>query len=185
MRIECAHTRLVKLSDLRPHPDNLNKHSEAQIRALAKIIAQNGQRSPIVVSNQSGVITKGNGRYEAIKSLEWESCAVDFQNYADELEELRDRVADNEIAKYAEFNKAGFIDQLKELDLDIDEIDCEEFGLLDFIMPPIDPLEDIDTEKIKEDLNKKYILEITFPNEMELADIRDDLISRGYIVREK
>lgn len=141
MRIECAHTKIVKLVDLRPHPSNRNIHSQKQIQALAKIIARNGQRSPIIVSNLSGYITKGHGRLEAIKLLGWEECAVDFQSYEDEVEELRDRIADNEIARYAEFDPSGFVADLEKTGLDLDKLDFEEFGLLDFKLPNIEILD--------------------------------------------
>jgi len=148
MRIECAHTKLVKLSELRPHPDNRNKHSDAQIKVLAKIISQNGQRSPIVVSNQSGYITKGHARYEALKLLGWESGAVDYQNYKDEAEELRDRIADNEIARYAEFDKSGFISDIEKSELVLEELDYEDFELLDF------NLKIIDQDKLINEINR-------------------------------
>jgi len=129
--IQCAHTKQVELKKLKPHPSNENKHSERQIKALAKIIAKVGQRSPIVVSNRSGFITKGHGRLEAMKLIGWDNCAVDFQDYKDELEELNDRVADNEIARYAEFDLEKFQLNLKELNLELGELDLEEYGLLD------------------------------------------------------
>jgi hypothetical protein len=183
MRIECAYNKIVLLRDLKPHPANRNKHPEKQIRALAKIIARNGQRSPIVVSNLSGCIVKGHGRYEALKMLGWESCAVDYQDYKDESEEFRDRIADNEVARYGEFDRDGFLEDIKSIG-DVD-LDFEEFGLIDFKFSPILTEDDLEVEKIKEDLNKKYILEITFPNDMEMMDIHDDLTNRGYIVKIK
>ena len=38
MRIECAHTKLLKVNNIVPHPKNRNKHSEKQIKVLATII---------------------------------------------------------------------------------------------------------------------------------------------------
>src|SRR5258708_38055821 len=69
IKIECAHDKVVALADLKPHPANPNKHPEAQITLLAKIIKAQGWRNPIVVSNRSGLITKGHGRYEAAKLI--------------------------------------------------------------------------------------------------------------------
>jgi hypothetical protein len=61
-------------------------------------------------------------------------------------------------------------------------IDLEMLALKDFVIE----LEKFEMEdELREDLNKKFLLEITFPNAEELADIRDDLTSRGYIVKEK
>lgn len=135
MNIKCAYTDLIKLDDLKPYPHNENNHTEKQIKALAKIIAKIGQRSAIVVSKRSGFITKGHGRLAALKLLGWEKAAVDIQEYDSELEELNDRVADNEISKYAEFNNDLFLDNLGKLDIDMSSLDFEEFGLLDFELP--------------------------------------------------
>jgi len=131
-RIECKQFVIENVASLKPHPSNSNKHPQRQIEALAKIIARNGQRSPIVVSTLSGFIVKGHGRLKAIELLGWDTCAVEYQDYNDEVEELRDRIADNEIARYAEFDKQSFLDELQESGLDTTQVDMEEFGLLDF-----------------------------------------------------
>lgn len=150
--VKCAHTEIVLLSELKPHPDNENSHPERQIEALAKIIAKLGQRSPIVVSNRSGYITKGHGRLEAIKMIGWDSAAIDRQDYKDDLEELNDRVADNEIARYSEFQLDKFEINLKKFDLDIKKIDLVEFGILDSEIEVIEPRDDDDSvPEIKHD----------------------------------
>ena len=109
MKINCAHTRLVPLDQLKPNPKNPNKHPEKQIEILAKIIEYQGQRSPIVVSKRSGFITKGHGRLEAIKSLGWPHAAVDFQEYLTDEQEMADMVADNKIAELAEHDDEMFL----------------------------------------------------------------------------
>ena len=63
--ILCAHTKLVPIESLKRHPRNPNTHPDSQIKLLANIIAKSGFRSPIVVSNRSGFITKGHGRLDA------------------------------------------------------------------------------------------------------------------------
>jgi len=135
MRFECSYSELVNVSEIIPHPKNCNIHSEKQIDVLAKIIDKNGQRSPIVISKRSGYIVKGHGRLDAIKKLGWEKCAVDYQNYESDEEEFRDRIADNEIARYAEFDQIGFTEDLKNLSFDLQELSFEEFGLIDFKLP--------------------------------------------------
>jgi DNA modification methylase len=146
MKIKCAYTKLVPLAELKQHSKNRNTHPEKQIKALAKIIAKIGMRSPIVVSNLSGCIVKGHGRLEALKMLGWESAPVDYQDYESELEEFNDRVADNEIARYAEFDKAGFLNDIE----GIPDIDFEEFGLLDFELPEIEVLPQCDEDEVPE-----------------------------------
>ena len=45
MNIRCSHTDLISLNELKIYPYNENNHPEKQIKALAKIIAKNGQGS--------------------------------------------------------------------------------------------------------------------------------------------
>ena len=183
MRIECAYTKLEKVENLKPHPSNRNKHSEKQIQALAKIIGRNGQRSPIVVSNLSGFITKGHGRLEAIKLLGWEECAVDYQNYTDEVEELRDRIADNEIARYSEFDHVGFLEDIKELDLELEGLDFEEFGKIDFKFIEEEKEEKEEKEDLSEKIKESFELIIEFKNELELESSFMKFSEEGYKCR--
>lgn len=172
MNIKCAFTALVEVFKLVINPKNRNNHSEKQIEVLANIIKATGQRSPIVVSKRSGFIVKGHGRKLAIEKLGWEKCAVDYQDYENEADEYRDMIADNEIARYAEFDKAGFRSDLEEMGLDLEEINFEEFGLLNFEM--IDEWEsDIEKiDKIDENLDGiPAIIKITCPQ-----DLKDEVL---------
>lgn len=183
MRIECSYNKLVEIDKILPHPNNRNSHSQKQIEVLAKIIAKVGQRSPIVISKKSGYVVKGHGRLKAIELLGWDKAAVDFQNYESELEEFNDRIADNEIARYSEFDRRGFELDMQDLNIEIGDFDFEELGLIDFSL--IEKIElDEDDENKEEDENKKYILQVELPNDMELRDLYDDLISKGYLVKE-
>lgn len=141
MKIECAYDELVDLHKLQPNPINPNKHPEKQIKMLAKIIDYQGQRSPIVVSNRSGFITKGHGRLEAIKQLGWTSAAVDFQDYESEAQEYADIIADNKIAELAQHDDGMMISSLKELEML--DMDLELLGLDDFEIP-------LETDQAKE-----------------------------------
>lgn len=129
MKFKCAHTDTKKVSELLliQNPKNANTHSKEQIERLAKIIDFQGQRSPIVISKRSGFITKGHGRLYAIDKLGWELAAVDFQEYNSEAEEYADIIADNEIARWAEFNTDKFLEDVKDIDLG----DFELLGLKD------------------------------------------------------
>ncbi|MCZ7637645.1 MAG: ParB N-terminal domain-containing protein [Verrucomicrobia bacterium] len=67
--VNCAFDELVPLEKLVPNQRNPNQHPEVQVRLLAKVIAHQGWRSPVVVSKRSGFIVSGHGRYEAAKVL--------------------------------------------------------------------------------------------------------------------
>ena len=123
---KCAYDKLVDLNKLISNPKNPNKHTEEQIKLLAKIIDFQGQRQPIIVSNRSGFITKGHGRLEALKLLGWEQVAVDYQDYDNEDQEYADMVADNEIARLAEMDIEMVLSEIPNLN-----IDKEYLGMLE------------------------------------------------------
>lgn len=179
MKIECAYDKLVPLSELRQHPKNRNKHPANQIERLAKVLKYQGWRKPITVSNRSGFITAGHGRLEAALKNGWKEVPVDYQDYESEEQEYADLTADNALASWAELDLSG-------INLDIGDLgpdfDIELLGLQEFTVEPADKLDEM-TKTLQDDMNKKFILEITFPNDMEMMDIHDDLISRGYIVK--
>ena len=100
--VHCSHDKIVSLASLQPNPRNPNKHPENQIEALSAIIVANGWRSPITVSNRSGMIVRGHGRYMAAVLLKEKTAPVDYQNYKTEGEEWRDLLADNKIAELSE-----------------------------------------------------------------------------------
>lgn len=65
--IEAKEIKLVPIDKLKPNPLNRNSHPKNQIKRLEKIIKAQGFRSPIVVSNRSGLIVAGHGRLQAAK----------------------------------------------------------------------------------------------------------------------
>jgi ParB-like chromosome segregation protein Spo0J len=106
IRVECAHDKIVSLKELKEHPGNPNKHPPEQIKLLAKIIRVSGWRNPIVISNRSGLITKGHARLKAATLLEQKTVPVDFQDYANEQDEIADMIADNWIAELADLDRS-------------------------------------------------------------------------------
>lgn len=182
MKFDCSYSELLNIDSpkLIPNPKNPNIHPESQIDRLAKVIDYQGQRHPVIISKRSGFIVVGHGRFEAIKKLGWQQIAVSYQDFENEAQEYSFVVSDNAIASWAELDLGKINNEMLDLgpDFDVDLFGIENFS--------IEPLEKFEMEnELRDDLNRKFILEITFPNDMELADIRDDLISRGYIVKEK
>jgi len=151
--IKCEYSELVELHKLQPNPKNPNIHTQAQIERLAQIIDYQGMRSSIVVSKRSGFITKGHGRLESLKLLEWEKAPVDYQDYDDEAQEYADIVSDNAIAEWSTLDLAtinvDIVDFGPELDIDM-------LGLKDFKIEPMEKYEgsntEIDTDNFGNDL---------------------------------
>lgn len=101
IRVECSYTERVRLGDLKPHPRNPNTHSETQIATLADLIASIGWRFPIVVSKRSGYIIAGHYRLAAAERLGLKTAPVDYQDFASEVDELTQLLADNKIPEFA------------------------------------------------------------------------------------
>ncbi len=114
--VHCAHDEIVDADALVPNPRNPNRHSEEQLRLLAKIIKHQGWRAPITVSNRSGFIVRGHGRLSAAKLLAAECVPIDRQDYASEAEEWADLVADNRLSELNEMDPVSLKDLLQELD---------------------------------------------------------------------
>ena len=110
MTTETAPTVFCRFTEMRPtvtlveHPQNPNTHPQNQLERLAEVIRGNGWRQPITVSDRSGYITKGHGRYQAAKLAGFHEVPVEVQHYDNEAAELADMLADNRIAELAEID---------------------------------------------------------------------------------
>ena len=127
--IECSHTRMADVAELVENPRNPNKHPASQIELLAKIIENQGWRSPIVVSKRSGFIVKGHGRFEAALKLGLDQVPIDEQEYESEAKEWADMIADNRLSELGLMERT----ELKNLiqDLDTGEFDLELTGYME------------------------------------------------------
>ena len=113
--IFCSYTKLIPISQIKPNPKNPNKHPRKQITLIQKILSGNGWRSPLVVSNLSGLLVKGEGRWSTAIQAGWSHVPVDFQDYLSPALEEADLLADNEIALLAEMDKRQRLDMLEGL----------------------------------------------------------------------
>jgi hypothetical protein len=149
--IKCKYSALVESHKLVINPKNPNKHSPEQIERLAKIIDFQGQRAPVVVSNQTGFIIVGHGRLEAMKKLGWEKVAVDYQDFKNEAEEYAHMVADNAIAEWSKLDLGQIDLGVEGLDIDLDFLGIENFKIEE--LPEIkNTNEEIDTDNFGSDL---------------------------------
>ena len=178
MQIKSDQIELVSVGSLINHPKNNNKHSKEQIDRLAKLIEYQGFRNPLVVQKGTNLIVAGHGRLEAAKKLGMKQVPVTYQEFDSEAQLYAYLTSDNAIASWAELDLSMVNSEILDMgpDLDIDML-----GIKDFTIEPFEKFEMED--ELRDDMNKKFILEITFPNDMEMMDIHDDLVSRGYIVK--
>jgi DNA modification methylase len=145
--VYCAFDELIDITTLVPNPRNPNQHPQKQIELLAKIIKNQGWRSPITVSTRSGFIVRGHGRLLAAQLLGMGQVPVDRQDYATEAEEWADLIADNRIAELAEIDNDMLASLLSEIN--IGEFDASLTGFSDKQIDNL--LADFNTQEVKED----------------------------------
>jgi len=131
--VRCSFTKMEDVVNLVPHPSNPNKHGDAQVALLAKIIRHQGWRAPITISKRSGFIVSGHGRLQAALLLQVEKVPVDEQDFATEADEWAHLVADNKIAELAKTDYEALSEILHELkempDFDLDFLGMESHDL--------------------------------------------------------
>ena len=163
VEVWCDHSEILKLSELKPNPDNPNIHTDDQIKRLSGLIKRHGWRHPITISNRSGFIVRGHGRYLAAVSGGMGKVPVDFQDYESHIDEQLDLIADNKIAELS------FVDDelVKKL---FDDLDGFKFDVQDAGYEPGE-IEAAEAEKNK---LKEPAPEIAFAKEI--------LLSHNYVV---
>jgi hypothetical protein len=138
--INCAHDALVTVAELKPNPENPNKHPKEQLELYAKILLHQGWRKAICVSNQTGLIVTGHGAWLTAKSQGWTSVPVDFQDFANRADEIAHMIADNKLPQMAEFDDEALAKVIKEdldgeLGLDLTGLSVDELVDLKVVEP--------------------------------------------------
>ena len=157
--VNCAFDELVSLEKLVPNPRNPNQHPQSQVALLAKVIAHQGWRSPIVVSKRSGFIVSGHGRYEAAKALGLAKVPVDYQDFPTDADEWAHLVADNRLAELAEADSAvlrGVLAELKAGDFDLDLAGFDANALAGLLADPPEPTPPEDFTSVDENLPTEF-----------------------------
>lgn len=149
MKIQCVYSELVSVDSLKPHPRNRNIHPQDQIERLAKILAYQGIRAPIVVSKLSGYIVKGHGTLMAIKANGATHAPVVYQDFDDETQEYAFVQSDNSIGSWSELDLSGINTDLGDLGPDFN---VDLLGIKNFTLDPYDfkEPEPKDDPKLKE-----------------------------------
>lgn len=130
--VKCAFKKMLPIGELKVNPRNRNKHPETQIKQLAKIIEFQGWRHPIIISNLTGFIVAGHGRFESAKLLGLAEVPVDYQDFTDADQEYLFVQSDNAIALQAELDLSGI-----NADLDgLGPFDIELLGIKNFNVDP-------------------------------------------------
>jgi hypothetical protein len=90
-------------------------------------------------------------------------------------------------SQYGKMSHEGLKEFMNRSDISFNEIEEEfEFDAIDFQTFSMVDDSDLgeDSASIEDDPNKKFILQVTLPTEMDLRDLYDDLLSKGFMVKE-
>lgn len=182
--IYCKYDKLVPIKDLVPNERNPNTHPARQIELLSNIIKSRGWRVPITVSNKSGLIVRGHGRYEAAKKLNIKKVPVDYQDYETEEEEQADLLADNKIAEMSENDPEGLLSMLEDLNsLDVDiELSGYDFADMAVLRDALDKV-----ALIEEDIENKEKKSLSLgpkQNEVKIVICVDDIATVEKAIQE-
>lgn len=122
---------MVPIEQIKLNPKNRNKHPQEQIDRLVLIIKKSGFRRPVTISNQSGNLSCGEGRYLAAVKVGMKEIPAIYQDYDDADQEYADGIADNALDKWAELDFAGINHDLADLgpDLDLEMLGIKDFNL--------------------------------------------------------
>lgn len=121
--IRCAFTRIAPVSELKPFPNNPNRHPPAQLAAYARILRHQGIRKALTVSKKSGFIVTGNGLFETALLEGWQFLPIDEQDFATAADEKAHVLADNQLPEMAELDPdlaRDLLSDLGEADFDLD-----------------------------------------------------------------
>ena len=109
----------IKISDLKPHPKNYNKHPDHQIKHLAKSHTRFGQFKNIVI-DENNVILCGHGFVEGLKELKIDSVEAHRVTNLTESQKLELLAADNLTAGMAEPDMDLLAEIMRDLESPVD-----------------------------------------------------------------
>jgi len=151
MKVHCLFDELKKISEIKLHPKNPNRHSEDQVKRLAEILKYQGFRYPVKISKLSGFLVSGHGRIQAAIENGWDTVPVQYQVYETEDQEYADVVADNAIASWAELDFASINSQMENFD---PSFDINLLGLNNFTLDVADKMPSIEDYVGEDEQNK-------------------------------
>lgn len=166
------------ISELKPYDKNPRVITEEGLKQLEKSFNDIGNAQPINI-NVDGTILSGHARYQQLLKEGVSEVAVYVPDRI-----LTPKQEESVIIRMNK-NIAGEWD-FDMLANEFEIEDLKDWGFNDIDFPSITKLgenELDDEESPKESENKKYKIEVQFPNDMEMRDLYDDLISKGYLVR--
>jgi hypothetical protein len=157
-----------KLGWIKPYPANALLHTPEQVAQIAASMKRFGVTAPVLVDEQ-GVLIYGHGRRLAAMQLGYTELPVSIARGWSEEDKRAYRIADNQLARTAEWDVPVLSAELKELQLvgfDLPLLGFPELKLVEFIAG-VNPNEEQQPPAADEAENESAERELT-PEEKEL-----------------
>lgn len=152
IEIKIDSIKLVPTKELKLNDKNRNHHPQDQIEELARHYSVHGMRTPIIVSNQSGRIVAGNGRFLAAIRAGIDQIPVSYQDFETPEKEYAFGIADNGLSLWSELDMSGINNDLSDLGPDFN---IDDLGLKDFTLDVSEKYVDKDPDEIPEVVEPK------------------------------
>lgn len=148
----------VDIKTLKEHPRNPRKDLALDKDQFSKLkeSLKEGVYEPIKVSKLSGFCFAGNQRLKAFKDLGYEEVPVQYNDYKNEKDEIRDMIKDNNNWGEYMYENLGIL--IEDFDLEINDL-----GLSDLDISGLDPMDLDDEEDYDDDLQEKELKKIKCP----------------------
>jgi hypothetical protein len=203
IKITCETKDYAKIENLIPIQGNLKDFSQSAYLKMRKEIIDLGFSFPFFVWEDGGTlkILDGTHRKRVINEMIKEGFTfpeklpivkIHAKDYSEAKKKLL--AATSSYAKITEEGLREFIYDIKDISMeeirdsfDLEGINFETFKieLNDEPLLDGDELEGEDKDSSGgEDRPREYLLQVELPTELELRDLYDDLVSKGYLVRE-
>ena len=104
----------LPVSEIKPWENNARIHTKRNLDALKASLSEFKQTKPIIVQKSSMRIIAGNGTYQAILALGWETVACHILDIDDEKAEAY-AIADNRTGLLSQWDDKNLTESLKRL----------------------------------------------------------------------
>lgn len=105
----------LQITDLKEWENNARIHTRRNLEALKNSLNAFGQTKPILVQKSSMRIIAGNGTYQAICALGWETIDCRVLDISDEQAEAL-AIADNRTGDLSQWDERSLTEALKKID---------------------------------------------------------------------
>ena len=193
VKINCASYKTAPLESIIEVQDDLKELSELNFERLKNEILESGFIAPffIWVKDNNNYLLDGHQRKRTLEKMKEQGIKMPvefpvYEIYAENHREACLRVLAYS-SQYGLMTKQGLYRYAEQNDL-VDELErynFDAFPLEEFKQEYYEDKVQDDDDIDDDETPKGFYLEIAFPNKVEMMNIHDDLLSKGYLVKVK